>query len=99
MESEETRFGIRRTRTLRVTAPASARQMQVQDEVEKRQLLNAFGKTGDLPVRDLSSEALLIEHIGHLTQLQPAQPAPCFEISRAIPQGVVLAHPLPRRSP
>ena len=51
-----------------VTAPGSARIMQVQEEIAKRQILNAFGKTSDHPVCDLSNEALLVEYIEHLTR-------------------------------
>ena len=51
-----------------VTAPESARITQVQEEIAKRQLLNAFGKTSDHPVCDLSNEALLVEYVGHLTR-------------------------------
>ena len=50
-----------------VTAPESARIAQVQDEIAKRQLLSAFGPTSGQRVRDLSSEALLVECIGLLT--------------------------------
>jgi hypothetical protein len=51
----------------RLAAISAARITQVQEEIAKRQLLNAFGKTSDHPVRDLSAEALLVEYIGHLT--------------------------------
>ena len=51
-----------------VTAPGSARIMQVREEIAKRQILNAFGKTSDHPVCDLSNEALLVEYIEHLTR-------------------------------
>jgi hypothetical protein len=48
-------------------SPEAARKTQVQAEIAKRQLLNAFGKASDHPARDLSDEALLVEYIGHLT--------------------------------
>ena len=41
--------------------------MQVREEIDKRQLLNAFGQTSDRLVRALSSEAQLVEYIALLT--------------------------------
>jgi hypothetical protein len=67
MKSLNVRVWRMPNRVSSVTAPGSARIMQVQEEIGKRELLNVFGKTGDHPVRDLSNEALLVEYIGHLT--------------------------------
>ena len=67
MKSFNARVWRMPNRVSSVTAPESARIMQVQEEIGKRQLLNAFGQTSDLRVRDLSSEALLVECIGLLT--------------------------------
>ncbi len=48
-------------------APEGARIEQLQAEIDRRGLLNAFGETRDLPVQQLSSEALLAEYGGRLT--------------------------------
>jgi hypothetical protein len=47
--------------------PEEERLAQLSSEIDKRQLLNAFVATSHRPVEELSSEALLVEYIGHLT--------------------------------
>ena len=52
--------------TSAVPGPEGERLTLLSSEIDKRQLLNAFGKTSHRLVEDLSSEALLAEYIGHL---------------------------------
>lgn len=60
-------LSMRPIRTSAIRGPEGERLTQLSAEIDKRQLLNAFGKTSHRPVEDLSSEALLAEFIGHLT--------------------------------
>jgi hypothetical protein len=53
--------------TSAILGPEGERLTRLSVEIDKRQLLNAFGETSHRSVEDLSSEALLAEYIGHLT--------------------------------